>query len=68
MNDMFLGFPDFNDHDAATIAEINCGGDGGGGGGGSCTNDRKGERKKKCFDGIDNDGDGCIDAEDLECQ
>ena len=73
MNDMFLGFPDFNDHDAATIAEINCPGDGGGGGGGGGTDPdpcaNNGEKgKKKCNDGIDNDLDGCIDGADPDCQ
>lgn len=63
MNDMFLGFPDFNQHDADTIAEINCGGGGTTDGGGE-----KEKGKKRCTDGIDNDGDGLIDAADPDCQ
>ena len=63
MNDMFLGFPDFNQHDADTIAKINCGGGGAVDDGGS-----KEKGKKKCNDDIDNDGDGFIDGDDPDCQ
>ncbi len=41
------------------------GGDGGGDGGGT-TEAEKG--RKKCSDGIDNDGDGLIDGDDPDCQ
>ncbi len=65
MNDTFLGFPDFDQHDADTVAAITPG-CGGGGGGNQCANG--GERgRKRCTDGIDNDGDGCIDAADPDC-
>jgi len=64
MNDQTLGFPDFDQHDADTIAAIT--GGCGGGGGNPCANG--GEKgRKKCTDGIDNDGDGCTDAADPDC-
>ena len=62
MNDMFLGFPDFDAHDVTTIAEITTGclvEDGGG--------DQKEKGRKRCTDGIDNDGDGLIDGADPDC-
>lgn len=65
MNDTFLGFPDFDEHDAATVAEITtgCSVDGGGSGGG-----QKEKGRMRCTDGIDNDGDGLIDGADPDCQ
>ena len=63
MNDMFLGFPDFDAHDVSTVAKITTGclvDDSGGGGG-------KEKGRKKCTDGIDNDGDGLIDGADPDC-
>ncbi len=64
MNDQFLGFPDFDQHDADTVAAIT---PGCGGGGGGCANGGENGRKK-CTDGIDNDGDGCTDGADPDCQ
>ena len=66
MNDRFLGFPDFDAHDASMVSKITTGctvdvDDGGGGGG-------KEKGRKKCTDNIDNDGDGLIDAADPDCQ
>jgi len=65
MNDQTLGFPNFDAHDADTVAAITVGCNGGGNGG--C--DNGGERgRRKCNDGFDNDGDGCIDGADPDCQ
>ena len=66
MNDQFGPFPDFRKHDADTIKKITvaCPVDGGDTGAGG----EKEKGKKKCNDGIDNDGDGDIDAADSDCQ
>jgi hypothetical protein len=64
MNDMFLGFPDFDNHDAGVIADITVGCD-------SVEPEpglEKEKGRKKCNDGKDNDGDGLIDAADPDCQ
>jgi hypothetical protein len=63
MNDRFLGFPDFDAHDVATVAAITtgCSADDGGG------NGEKEKGRKKCTDGIDNDGDGLVDGADPDC-
>jgi hypothetical protein len=65
MNDQFLGWDFFDAHDAETVSTITVGCDSGGGGGGCAGGNEKG--RKKCNDGIDNDGDGCIDADDPDC-
>jgi hypothetical protein len=69
MNDQSLGYPDFDSHDAGIISDItggaNCGS--GGGGGNPCAGGNE-KGRKKCNDGIDNDGDGCIDGNDPDCQ
>ncbi len=64
MNDRVLGYPDFDSHDAGVVDSITegCGGSGGD----PCANG--GERgRRKCSDGIDNDGDGCVDGDDPDC-
>ncbi len=66
MNDQYLSFPNFDQHDADTVAAIT-GGCGGGGGGGGCAGGTE-KGAKKCADGVDNDGDGCVDANDPDCQ
>jgi len=66
MNDQTLGFQDFDQHDADTVAAITTG-CGGGGNPDPCAGGTE-KGKKKCTDGIDNDGDGCIDANDPDCQ
>ena len=64
MNDQFLGWDFFNSHDAEVVADITggCGDDGGD----PCLGGNE-KGKKKCNDGIDNDGDGCIDGDDPDC-
>ena len=64
MNDMFLGFEDFDSHDAGVIADITVGCDSGG----PEPVLEKEKGRKKCTDEIDNDGDGYIDAADPDCQ
>jgi len=67
MNDGFnvLGIPDFDQHDADLVDAITEGC--GGGSSDPCANG--GEKgRRKCSDGIDNDGDGCIDGADPDCQ
>jgi hypothetical protein len=68
MNDQFLGFPDFDQHDADTVAEITggCSPAGGGGDEEEETSPEKG--RKKCNDGLDNDGDGLTDGADPDCK
>jgi hypothetical protein len=66
MNDRALGYPDFDSHDADTVASITADPDCSGGGGDPCAGGNE-KGKKKCNDGIDNDGDGCIDGADPDC-
>lgn len=65
MNDSFLGFPDFDQHDADVVNAIT--GGCGGGGGNPCANGLE-KGRRKCSDGVDNDGDGCTDGADPDCQ
>jgi hypothetical protein len=62
MNHSFLGFPDFDAHDASVVNAIT-----GGCGANPCANGGETGRGK-CNDGIDNDSDACIDAADPDCQ
>lgn len=68
MNDQTVIFPDFDAHDADTVAGITdapaC--SGGGGGGDPCANGGE-QGRRKCSDGVDNDGDGCVDGADPDC-
>ena len=67
MNDRFLGFPDFNQHDVATLHEITVGCDGGGDPPAPDCAEGGEKGSKKCHNGVDDDGDGCIDCEDPGC-
>lgn len=64
MNDMFLGWDFYDQHDADTVAAITVGC----GGGGEETTFTKEKGRKKCTDGLDNDGDNLIDGLDPDCQ
>ena len=64
MNDMFLGWDFFNQHDADTVAAITVGCDGGS----EETTGTKEKGRKKCTDGVDNDLDGLTDSDDPDCQ
>jgi hypothetical protein len=64
MNDQTVGYADFDQHDADVVNAITGGCSGGGGAG--CDNGGETGRKK-CSDGLDNDGDGCIDSADPDC-
>ena len=68
MNDQYVAWDFFDQHDADTVNAITVGcGNGGGGGTDPCDNNGENGRRK-CSDGIDNDGDGCTDGDDPDCQ
>lgn len=67
MNDQKLTFANFNSHDVDVVAAITVGCGGGGPGPGDPCAGGNEKGKKKCNDGKDNDGDGCIDAADPGC-
>jgi hypothetical protein len=67
MNDQVLSYAYFDNHDADTLAAITVGCDSGGPGPGDPCAGGNEKGKKMCNDGIDNDGDGCIDSADPDC-